>query len=186
MKFLQHNDSEIRVPQHISRNAFYTSPFFLMSSYYVYSKMGHILLSSLLFSCFFTTVGHWNKVYYSSTIKTIDILVAITILVVSTFHDSYYLDSYYRNTWIYSMTTSLCAFTVNEYILYFRITPPLPYHKQKTKIGFKSIYWVVEYIEPNTIEREYAYYVSTYVHMFFLHILPNLTCIYCVQSFVKK
>jgi hypothetical protein len=180
MKFLQHNDPLVRIPQHISRNAFYTSPLFLMSSYCVYFKMGHILLALLLLSLFFTTVGHWNKVYYSSMIKIADMFFALSVIIVATFHDSYYLDSYYRNTWIYSITTSICAFTINEYVLYIRITPNL---KSKITIGNKC--WAVEYIESHTMERERAYYDSTFIHIFFLHILPNITCIYCVNSFVK-
>jgi hypothetical protein len=179
MKFLQHNDPLVRIPQHISQKAFYTSPFFLMSSYYVYVRMGHVLLALLLFCLFFTTVGHWNKVYYSSMIKIADMFFALSVIIVATFHDSYYLESYYRNTWIYSITTSICAFTINEYVLYIRITPNL-----KSKIINRT--WFIEYIEPHTIEREQAYYLSTYVHMFFLHILPNITCVYCVNSFVKK
>jgi len=181
MKFVQHNDPLVRIPQHISRNAFYTSPFFLMSSYYVYSRMEHILLSSLLLAVFFTTVGHWNKVYYNSLIKTVDVFIALSILVVATFHDSYYLESYYRNTWLCSMSISICAFTINEYVLHIRITP----NSRENKITIGNTTWVLKYIEPHTMEREQAYYLSTYVHMFFLHILPNITCVYCVNSFVK-
>jgi hypothetical protein len=40
-------------------------------------------------------------------------------------------------------------------------------------------YFSLQYTEPNTRERELAYYRSTYTHMLATHIIPFLVCLYC-------
>ena len=46
----------------------------------------------------------------------------------------------------------------------------------------ESGYWYfsLECTRPNTVDRESAYYRSTYTHMFFLHILPTMIFSYCI------
>jgi len=144
---------ERMIPQHISRQAFYSAHFFIIVSWLAY-YLRYYITSVLLFCLYLTTLLHWNKIYKISIIKIIDIIVVLLVLTRITFYDSYQYEKY-RILWIYSICTSIIMFLINEVTFYIF----LPKATER--------------------EKEFIYYRSTYVHMFFLHFLPTTTCAYC-------
>jgi hypothetical protein len=46
------------------------------------------------------------------------------------------------------------------------------------QIGKK--FFSLQYTYPNTFDRTCCYYRYTYIYLLFLHVLPTITCIYCI------
>lgn len=176
MTYLQHTDVEILVPQHISKNALYSAQFFVMLSIiafnYKYYKM--LLLLSLLY---ITSILHWRKVKYFSIIKTIDIILAFLTIITITLFDIHRFCNMYKNVWYFTVFIVLSAFIVNEILFYYQVL--IYKNKIMNKYCKKYYYFSLEYTNPNTIQREYAYYRSTYTHMLFIHIIPSIVSGYC-------
>jgi hypothetical protein len=151
----------ILVPQYISRKAFYSAQFLLFGSIRAYIHCLYTL-SGLFFLLYLSTLAHWNKIE-NGIIKKIDISLAASVLFHISFIDTQYFDVVYKYLWFGSVFISSTVFFINETVFYYRL--------QNTILGTK--------------ERENAYIQSAYVHMFFLHAVPPLTCAYCAKMSTK-
>jgi hypothetical protein len=171
--YRQHCDISILIPQHISRRAFISAPLLLYNSVLAYS-LNYKIICILLGSVYITTILHWNAVKYSSKIKTIDTVLANITILHLTFVDSYRFCPDHQQYWMYVFYIILGGFAMNEYLLYMQVT-----RFSNTVVYVENTYtkWplsLLNYTNPNTYERELAYYRSTYTHMFFVHIVPSV------------
>jgi hypothetical protein len=144
---------EILTPQYISRQAFYTIPLFgitsLVAFLYDFQR-----ISFCCFGVMLTSFAHWNLIKKEGMERNADrVFVILT-------YTSFWLDSqrfcpeYVR--WWYPITLfSSGVYIVNQYV-YYRIY-------ESTR-------------DPKVLEMNN--YRSTYIHLFFIHILPNLAFIY--------
>lgn len=161
MKFIQHDDELVLVPQHISKYGVYSGHIIwvpiLYSFYDNYTSLGCIL-----FLLYITTILSWYKIYHKSTIKNIDICLVLCTLLKVSFHDSLRW-GVNRNVWFYSMYTIISIFIINQFIFYNKI-----YNKES-----------ILYCPVNTMSRENAYYVNVFIHIFFIHFVLNFIGGYC-------
>jgi hypothetical protein len=175
--YLQHLDPEVVVPQHISRIGVVTAHCFLANSFVAY-KYQLYDTTALLIGLYTTSVLHWRKMKPNGLIRTIDILMVISSITKVSLVDSKIFGEK-RWAWFYSITAGLISYLANEKLFYKQV---LEYSNQiieypkKTKHWFFSLY----YTNPNTPERELAYYRSVLTHCFFQHILPNAAAIYAI------
>ena len=179
--YLQHNDPIILIPQHISRNAFYSIQMIIITAGVAYF-LEYYICSILYVFIYITSLIHWNEIKYNSIVKNVDIALIIISLLVLTLNESVKFKEY-RTIWFYFLPIFISSFIMNEILLYYQVL----IHKNeviKTKTDDKDKvvkfhYFSLEYTNPNTEERELAYYRSTYTHMFCIHILPFSVGIYC-------
>jgi hypothetical protein len=69
---------------------------------------------------------------------------------------------------------------MNETLFYYQVLKNGDKKNGDKKNDDKKFhYFSLQYTEPNTRERELAYYRSTYTHMLATHIIPFLVCLYC-------
>jgi len=176
--FKQHTDNIVLIPQHISRIAFISVQFILFVCYlaYIYE---YNRLFVLLFGLYVSSILHWNKVQYEGIVKTIDILLANGVILHVTIFDCYRYSKSHRFLWYNTVFITVSAFIINEYLFYHQVL------KNKNKnVQFTNKYWyfLLDYTNPNTMNRELAYYRSTITHMIFIHILPTTVCAYSAIS----
>lgn len=146
--------SELLMPQHISKIGLYTGQIVLANSivafYYEY-----YISSFILGVLYITTMIHWNKLYRTSVVKTIDIIFATSSIISVTFRDSKRFHPTYATIWYNTVTLFVTMFVLNECLLYYRLSK-------------------------SPINKEPIYYTSVYIHTFFLHLVANGICIICV------
>jgi hypothetical protein len=179
--FKQHTDNIILIPQHISRIALFSVQLVLFVCYlaYIYE---YTRLCILLFGLYVSSIFHWNKVKYEGIVKTIDILFANGVFIHVTIFDCNRF--IYRNIWYVTAVISIVGFITNEYLFYHQV---LKYKNKRVIFTGKYWYFSLDYTNPNTMNRELAYYRSTFTHMFFVHILPTTVCAYLgVSSYINK
>jgi len=161
MKYIQHDDPIILVPEHISKIGSYTSYVLLFSSFHGFIDKYYIL-ATMMFFLYITSYTHWKKVYKTSLIKTVDIILCVSTLFRITFYDSYRWN-HYRALWLNNLRISVIIFVTNETIFYFFV--------KNKKCPFYTI--------PYTRNREIAYYVNALCHTLCLHVFLCLTPSYC-------
>jgi len=149
--------NEIVTPQHISRQAFYTIPLFgltsLVSFLYDFRR-----ISLCCFGLMLTSFAHWNLLKKNGIERNADrIMVTITYTIL--FLDSARFCPQYRSIWYLSTAVSMVTYVTNQFIFY-------------------RVYESTR--DPVLLEK--SNYVSTYIHLIFLHVLPNITCIYGVVT----
>ena len=172
--FKQHTDNIVIIPQHISRIALFSVQFILYVCYltYIYE---YNRLCMLTFALYISSMLHWNKVKYQGIVKTIDILFANGVFLHVTIFDCHRFLYPHRLLWYNTVIISATAFITNEYLFYHQV---LKYKNKRVKFTDKFWYFSLDYTNPNTMNRELAYYRSTFTHMFFIHILPTTVCAY--------
>lgn len=177
-KSIEDEDEDLVVPQYISRNAFYSATGFILPNCivaYILDYQFEFVIFAMLYT---STMIHWNRVKRNGPIRTIDMILAHTSLHRFTFIDRFRLCPIYQTYWLYIVYTLIIAYILNEYIFYMKVTRGGPYSKKsscKYKVYTQWPLQCLNYTQPNTKERETAYYISTYVHMFFFHVLPMVT-----------
>ena len=181
MQFVEHEDPQILVPRHISRNAFVSIQCFLLvcilayqlEYYYVAVHLSFIYICSLL---------HWRCVYRTGLIKTIDTIIAFSFFIIFTLYDSARFYEF-RPMWISTALISTGMFTVNEVLLQYQVLYPREMPEMivytDRRIRWIRNYFSLTYTKPNTAAREWAYYRSVYTHMLFVHFLPTIVCAFC-------
>ena len=74
MKYIQHNDPIILIPQHISRQAFYSIQMILFCSGLAF-YLQYYITCPLLFIIYITSLLHWNKILrHGGLVKYLDII----------------------------------------------------------------------------------------------------------------
>ena len=141
------------IPTHISRLAFYTIPFFGIDSivcfYYSYYR-----LSICLFMLALTSIAHWNRQKKKGIERDIDHICAF-VTFTNIMIDSVYMCPQYRNVLYVTGTISVTTFVINQ-----------------------SIFFYIDNTSQNMRLKEMNNYITTFIHMLFLHILPNISIMY--------
>lgn len=162
---------ENRIPPPISRIAFFSIPFFMVDSLvcYIYE---YYRLSALLALLAVTSVAYWKSPKKMDVIKMADMSVGVVTIYHATFIDAYKYTDMYRHIYWISNTVSVTSFFLNE--TWFMFTMIL--------IEDQMRLWVLDDTDKRTflVWKARAQKMSVYIHLFFLHILPNVTCMYCI------
>ncbi len=177
--YYQHNDNEILIPQHISFFCLCSIQTMLLNSIIVY-QYNYKILSFLTFCVYISSIIFWSKVRHSGIEKTIDIICVISGGTYGTYI-SFSLPKFYNLFWLYTVGISLIIFAMNELLFYYQVR--IHYNKfilaNVAKIS-KYEFFSLKYTNPNTHEREMAYYRNTLIHGIFFHIIPSMSSIYCI------
>jgi len=131
---------------------------------------------------YITTLLFWNNLTHSGIIRNIDIATWIVNIISISYYDSLRFDALYKELWASAMSLGCLVYLFNSYIFYCQTTPESQYitNDDQSNIITKYSYFSTKYIPPNTYNRELAYYYATFVHIFALHVLPPVTCMYCI------
>jgi hypothetical protein len=185
--YLQHDDPVVAIPFHISVYGLISAHFFLANSI-VSLLHNYNSLSAFSLCLYITTLLFWNNLTHSGVIRIIDISTGIANILSITYYDSLWFDALYRELWASVLSTGCLIYLMNIYIFYCQTTPDITNDDQGDDQGdnqdnaslTKYSYFSIKYIPPNTYNRELAYYYSVFVHIIALHILPPVTCMYCI------
>ena len=148
---------EILTPQYISRQAFYTIPLFgitsLVAFFYDFQRVSICCLGVML-----TSFAHWNIVKKQGIERNADrVMVFFT-------YTSFWLDS-----------QRFCP----EYLVWWY---PITLFSTGVYIANQYIYYRIYESSRDSKVLEINNYRSTYIHLFFIHIVPNVTYIYGVVT----
>ena len=168
MQYKQHEDNEILIPQHITRICLVTSHLILVNAYISYSYH-YVYLSYLQVVLYFASINFWRKVKHGGWERPFDKTIAFISLSHGTYL-SFSMPCTYRNIWLASIFLAMCFWNVNNTFFYYQIE-----YKRECKENIK----LLNYIKPNTAEREMAYYHFVISHATFIHIF-----LFLVSSFV--
>ena len=167
---------ENRIPPPISRIAFYSIPFFMIDSLvcYIYE---YYRLSALLALVSITSIAYWNSPKKMDVIKMADMSVAVVTIYHATFIDAYKYTDMYRHIYWISNTVSITSFFLNEAWFLFSML----------LIEDQLRLWNLDDSDKRTflVWKTRAQKMSVYIHLFFLHVLPNVTCMYCIINSKK-
>lgn len=181
MQFVEHEDTQILVPRHISRNAFVSIHCFLLVAILAYQLEYYYVAVHLTFMYIFLLL-HWRCVYRTGLIKTIDMIIAFSFILIFTFRDSARFYEF-RPLWVAAALITTGVFALNEVILHYQILYPRDMPEMivytDRRIQWIRNYFSLTYTKPNTAAREWAYYRSVYTHMMFVHFLPTIVCAFC-------
>jgi len=146
------------IPIHISHIAVHYSIPFIFFTSTISFYCGYLVLSYLQYIVYLTSMAHWSYILESGLARTADITAVIITLLYATLVTTQYIDPAKPKIWYMILVTSVSIFVINELTLFIGLkTPNLPIEKQHT-------------IMKNAV----------LVHMFFLHYLLCIGCIYCV------
>lgn len=176
--YLQHDDPEVAIPFRISKYGLISAHIILANSV-VSALHNYNSLSITSYCLYITTLLFWNNLTHSGMIRNIDIATGIVNVLSITYYDSLRFDAWYKELWGSVMSLGSLIYLMNTFIFYCQTTPDteeITNDDQRTKYSYFS----TKYIPPNTYNRELAYYYATFVHIFALHVLPPVTCMYCI------
>ena len=153
---MSHPNLENVLPTEISQYAVkYSIPFFLVNAgvalYY-----RHSILAILLIALYCSSYIFWNRIFREPWMRTLDMSIAITNILYATYVTTPHLGVQYRRIWIRSIGTSIFVFCVNELAFF---------------VWARTVYYHLAHP---------ICYTSVFIHMFFLHILPSMSSIYCL------
>lgn len=185
-KYNQHLHNEILIPQHISNYCLFSAQFILLNSL-VSFNYNLKLLAALQLCLYISTLFFWKQVSHNGIEKKIDIFFVITTCSYGTYI-SFSLPKFYNLFWLCSVSLSMIIFITNETLFYYQVR--IFYNKQIKNINSKIVkynFFSLKYTNPNTHEREMAYYRNTIVHGTCFHIFIPLSAIYCIcHGLLKK
>ena len=166
----------IELPPYISRKAFFSIPFFFINAIVAYNYKYERLAALLIFLTY-TSFAYWNHAVKMNLIKAIDIMIACTTVYSSVFIDSYSFTETNRLFFWGSSMVSISVFIMNDYWYYYSIDLLNDLIKPNNKNATNTIM-----IDEKKINKwiEKIHYRSVFIHMFFLHVLPCVSCMYCI------
>jgi len=177
---------EQSISKHIARRAYYSIPFIFLASIVAY-RYNYQRLSTLLVFLTYTSIAFWNspkKGYYPEKILDMG-TAALTITTMITI-ESYYLLDIYRYLFWGITAVSITGYMVNDFWFEFNMKQLDEFSRHKNSKN-KNVSFIDE--TPNSFElrkieiaRENVQSTRVYIHMFLLHILPSVACIYCIMN----
>jgi hypothetical protein len=177
MRIFNHNNNEITIPQHISIWGVISAYTFIITSIVSYSKDLKFLSIHFLM-LYLTTISHWIYPKKKGFIRNLDIFTVVTLKIHGTY-ESLFLDNHYKYLWFSTFLLSASMFFFNEFLYYHQITK---YNKLNNNKIITIHFFSLIPTRPNTKEREYAYKRSTLTHIIFIHIIPQLSALYCILN----
>lgn len=179
--YLQHEDPNIRVPEHISKWGIYSGQIFGIAGMVAW-KYKEYMVGIIAGILYISTVLYWRRVEFYSVRRFIDILIVLgTIYYITIYvNKRYTIDK--RELWIYIILLAGMVYIVNSIIFYYQTVGWL--HVDGGKRGKDGIYeyFSLEFMKPNTENRELCYKYTMMIHSIFMHIVPGLGMIYCIMG----
>jgi hypothetical protein len=181
-KYIQHDDSEVLIPLHITNIGLLTCQMLLINAYITYSH-GYPLQGCLDLCLYLTSLAHWRKIKHAGIERKIDVGCLCVTLGNATY-TFFTMPPLYTCLWIGSLLGASVVFYVNEKLFYYQV---LQYYNMKINKTAYKVYkkipfhcFSLEYTNPYTHERELAYYRNVITHGIGLHVWLNLASIYCI------
>jgi hypothetical protein len=166
------SETDVCLPYRYSRYGVYSSHLFLVDAFVNYAY-GFKTLTGFGLSLYITSVLHWRKIKHSGICKWLDILTCVSTVNYTTFVDSHYFITEHRNWWLVAKCLAISAYSINKYIEYYQQISEENCFDESEKYR----YFCLKYTKPGTEHRESAYFYSTLVHIFGLHVPLVFTCI---------
>lgn len=167
-------DNDLVIPQYISKYALYSACFCLFPNCILTYIFGYERMAMVFGALYISTMLYWYKPKRHGIIRKIDICLALFTIYRLTFIERFRLHTIYQPYWMYMFYTMIIAYLYNEYVFYMRVNRGF----SNNNIGYTDyIQWplrLLNYTHPHTKERENAYYISMYTHIFFIHLLPTI------------
>ena len=179
MYLKNHIKSDIIIPQHISLIGVFTSHMFLPTAVLAYQNKTY-LTTAMLLGLYTSSILHWRKNKSKGLIRTIDMIIAFSTITRVTLVDISLFGAK-RWTWIFSVMAGSITYIANKTLFYNQV---LQHSDEVIQYPQNTKHWVFSlcYTNPNTPEREWAYYRSVITHGVFQHILPNAAAIYAILT----
>jgi hypothetical protein len=170
---------ESSIERHIARRTYYSIPLFFVTSIvaYIYN---YNRLTALLWFQTYTSFIFWyspKKGLYME--KVIDMGMSIITIITTITIESFYFTDFCRYLFWIIVAVSISGFVLNDHWFNFNI-------KIIDEMTRKKTVKYVSFIDEKTIKldiislKERIQEKRVYIHMFLLHILPNIVCIYCI------
>ncbi len=180
---INYMNNNIAVPPHISKIGVYTCHSFVVNALAAYYYKLYTLFILLLL-LYITSFLHWKNMKKDGIIRNVDIITSIATIIKITKYDSYHFES---KRWIWLITISLSVFTfiINNMLFYnqvLKFSDKIIEYPEKVQ---HTIFSLV-YTNPNTNEREKAYYRSVIIHCISIHFIPSIACIYAAITGIKN
>lgn len=166
------------IPTHISKYGCYSSYCILGAGLFV-SMYEHYIVALLAFLQSIVSYLNWKTVKKYGWVKTIDILIACIMIIYITFVDSASFRPKYRHLWYATVCVIIAIFIMNELLLYYQVKAPV---YESISSAQNNQYFSLNYTEPGSAQREYAYYRSTFTHILFIHLIPVMVVVYCIYQ----
>lgn len=146
----------MKIPYEISAIAVkYSIPFMYISAQILFIYRERVL-AFLQFVVYTTSVIYWSNIDRNGIIRYIDMGCSFVLLLSMTYYITK-LKKFYHYIWYYSIGSSICIFIMNEYAF---------------------LYGMEHYIDEKL--RTYIAYQSIIIHIYFIHILPIFTGLFCM------
>jgi hypothetical protein len=172
---------EQSIAKHIARRTYYSIPLFFVTSLVAYTY-NYTRLTALLWFQTYTSFIFWyspKKELYLE--KVIDMSMSLITIITTITIESYFFTDFYRYFFWIIVAISISGFLLNDHWFHFHINM-LDEMTRKTPVKY------VSFIDEKIIKLDITFLkerVQTkrvYIHMFLLHILPNVVCIYCIVN----
>jgi hypothetical protein len=177
MYLKKHIKSDIIIPQHISLIGVFTAHMFLPTAVLAYQHKTY-LTTAMLLGLYTSSILHWRKNKSKGLIRTIDMIIAFSTITRVTLVDISLFGAK-RWAWIFSVAAGSITYIANKTLFYnqaLQHSDEVIQYPQNTNHWFFSMC----YTNPNTEERENAYYRTVLIHCFFQHIVPNIAAMYAL------
>jgi hypothetical protein len=174
---------EQSIEKHIARRTFYSIPLFFVTSLVAY-RYNYQRLTALLWIQTYTSFIFWNspkKGLYME--KMIDMFTASITIITTITIECYFFTDFCRYFFWIMVAISISGFVLNDHWFHFHIN-------MLDEMTRKHTVKYVSFVDEKTIKLDIIYLkemVQTkrvYIHMFLLHILPNIVCMYCIKIFI--
>jgi hypothetical protein len=169
------DDNDLIIPQYISKNALYSACFCVFPNCIVTYIFGYERMCATFVLLYISTMLYWYKAKRNGIIRIFDMCLAYYTMYRVTFVERLRLHPVYQTYWMYVFYTIVIAFLCNDYVFYMQVKRGF---SNDNNVYTEYTQWplkLLNYTQPNTKERENANYISMYIHIFFVHLLPTIT-----------
>ena len=165
-------EDDLLVPVKYSREAIRALPFAIMQIVVAY-KYKYKKMSALAFLLTITSIMHWCRMKRSGWIRKVDIVIALSIIISTTFYDIKRFTPFYQSVWRKTVAIGITGYIMNQILYHYQIQRPV--------LSDKPYWWgSLHYTLPNTDDRVHAYRRSVLWHNLCLHILFTSSCTTCI------
>jgi len=171
------NSRTVTCPQYISKIAYF-SLLWIFQCMYVSSYYNYYVLTTILFGLTCTSLWYWGD-NQNNTVRYIDIIFATTTLGIKSYIAITDFAIIYKYVWFISLSVSVLSYWMNyifvEYTIFAKYNNLYINYDRLSHTQY-TYHSMTEY-SPDIIRM---YYISTYIHMFFIHFLPTVSFSLCV------
>lgn len=170
------NNIKLTCPQYISNTAYFSLVWIFQCMYVsVYYK--YYLLTAMLTGLTGTSICYWGDCT-NTTARQVDMIFATTTLGVKSYIAITDFATTYKYIWFVSLFISTLSYFVNDkYVEYKIFATYSNLYISNDRLSSRQQYTSIINHPPDIIRM---YYISTAIHMFFIHFLPTVTFSLCI------